>query len=270
MFDAKGAIIVKNLEKIREEINLKFRTLRLERNFTQKELSKKIGLSQSRLSEIERGKGSFTAEQFIVILKFFNVSANYFISHAELDTSQEIQSALARLGGKHLFESTKVFPSEQLDNLSKTIREVLVHGTPRFLTALGPVLVENIDTINLHNFYRSLSDSSLERRFAWLIENIYESISILVESNVKQRIKNKLKRTEVVMGNFLDLPYNEIQNKIDKNGSDYWDIISTDIRSKKTLVEIKNNLSNISMRWRIVSTLFPSDFEKVLRVFNDS
>ena len=39
----------------------------------QSRLARLLGLSQNRLSEIERGEGSFTAEQLIVLLKTFNL-----------------------------------------------------------------------------------------------------------------------------------------------------------------------------------------------------
>ena len=61
------------LQPDRLAIASKVRDLRKARRWTQAELSKRLHLSQNRLSEIERGAGSFTAEQLLVILKLFNV-----------------------------------------------------------------------------------------------------------------------------------------------------------------------------------------------------
>ena len=65
-------------EQHRSKIARKVKTLREEKRWTQAELSGRLGLSQSRLSEIERGQGSFTAEQFLTILKLFNVPVTHF------------------------------------------------------------------------------------------------------------------------------------------------------------------------------------------------
>src|SRR5262249_18893316 len=93
-------------ERNRARIAREVKRLREDRRWTQAELSKRLGLSQSRLSEIERGQGSFTAEQFLTILKLFNVSVTRFASARKPST--ELQNALARLGADHLQESQEV------------------------------------------------------------------------------------------------------------------------------------------------------------------
>src|SRR6266542_4569294 len=117
----------------REVIASKVRSLRGERHWTQAELSKRLGLSQNRLSEIERGQGSFTAEQFLTILRLFNVSVTHFA--AERKPSEELQNALARLGASHLQESQEVLPSDLLDEIETVVREVLFSAeSPRHVT----------------------------------------------------------------------------------------------------------------------------------------
>ncbi len=71
-----------NLEKNRRKIVARVRELRLERRWTQEELAKKLGLSQARLSEIERGGGSFAAEQLVELLQLFNVPLEDIIGAA--------------------------------------------------------------------------------------------------------------------------------------------------------------------------------------------
>lgn len=89
---------MKTLErnKIRTGVARKIRALREARHWTQADLSKRLGLSQSRFSEIERGQGSFTAEQFLEILKLFNVPVTHF-APGQKGSGSEIQNALARL-----------------------------------------------------------------------------------------------------------------------------------------------------------------------------
>jgi transcriptional regulator with XRE-family HTH domain len=68
--------------KTKERIARKVRELRKQRRWTQAELARRLGLSQSRLSEIERGAGSFSAEQFLTILSLFNVYSTRFSRQA--------------------------------------------------------------------------------------------------------------------------------------------------------------------------------------------
>src|SRR5580658_8833730 len=94
------------LRKSRSEVAKNARELRKERRWTQAELAKRLDLSQARLSEIEGGDGSFTAEQFLLLLKLFNVGASRFAPGAGAspghDREAQIQNALARLGALHL------------------------------------------------------------------------------------------------------------------------------------------------------------------------
>src|SRR5271163_926930 len=108
------------IEKARATVAQKVQELRKDRHWTQAELSRRLRLSQSRLSEIERGSGSFTAEQFLTILKLFNVTASEFAPEPQGQES-ELQNALARLGALHLQESSDVLPSERLSGASDVI-----------------------------------------------------------------------------------------------------------------------------------------------------
>src|SRR6185436_20500519 len=71
------------LDRRRSDVAAKVRALRKARRWTQAELGKRLGLSQARLSEIEGGDGSFTAEQLLLLLKLFNVGASRFVSSEE-------------------------------------------------------------------------------------------------------------------------------------------------------------------------------------------
>ena len=122
-------------QQYKAEIAKKVRTLRLSRHLTQEELSQALGLSQGRYSEIERGLGSFNAEQFLEILRIFNVPASHFTLE-RARPSEELQNALARLGARHLNEDAGLLPSEQLEKVEDVIRETLLEaGASRQITA---------------------------------------------------------------------------------------------------------------------------------------
>ena len=55
----------------------RLRELRLENNFTLKELSKRVYIDKSSLSRMERKEKSPKVEELIVLAKFFNVITDY-------------------------------------------------------------------------------------------------------------------------------------------------------------------------------------------------
>lgn len=248
-------------EITRSDIARKIRNLRVHRGLTQTELSKLLNLSQNRLSEIERGQGSFTAEQFLVLLKYFNVPLNFFIS-GKNSHEGSIQNALARLGASHLVESVNLLPSERLEEVEDVVREVLVAAdSPRHITALTPILINNIDHLNLTKLWVKLREYGLERRLAWLIENTLDAILRSKNRNLPRRQAAQLQKSEVFLASFLN-------NVRQKNPSDELegqeDILGTPILSQKTLQEVRKASSSISRRWGIISNLQPEDFLEAL------
>ncbi|HEY1551708.1 MAG TPA: helix-turn-helix transcriptional regulator [Kofleriaceae bacterium] len=101
----------------RKRIAERIRELRRSRQWTQAELAKQLELSQSRLSEIENGSGSLSAEQLLRVLALFNVGVESFVEKPN-DPHQELQNALARFGAKHLVESDTIIPTERLSEAS--------------------------------------------------------------------------------------------------------------------------------------------------------
>jgi len=248
------------IEKARANVAQKVQELRKGRRWTQAELSRRLQLSQSRLSEIERGAGSFTAEQFLTILKLFNVTASDFAPERRGQDS-ELQNALARLGARHIRESTEIVPSERLNDISEVIRETIVSSqSPRLLTALGPVLVANIDRINLKRLHFQLTEAGLGRRLAWLVENTLEAIRDELPRVPPTPWRRVYSRAQVVLGSFLDFLTSESQEE-----ASVPDVLDPGIRSKQTLAEVTATSSPISRRWGIVTTLQPGDFAEALR-----
>ena len=248
-----------NLKKSRTSIARKVQDLRRSRHWTQAELARSLGLSQSRLSEIEGGDGSFTAEQFLTILRLFNVAASEFVPlHA--DPTAELQNTLARLGALHLQESTGVLPSERLSNVGDAVREAIVAAeSPRLITALAPVLVRNIDHINLKKLHLQLTETGLERRLAWLVDNTLEAIRRELPTVSPASWRRLYGRAQVVLESFLEFITTE------SHGDFAPDVLDIGIRSKRTLKEVTESSSPSSRRWGIVTTLQAEDFVEALR-----
>lgn len=248
-------------------IGQKVRELRLARRLTQVELAKHLRLSQARLSEIERGDGSFTAEHFLQILRLFNVAVTDFDDRNVRDQHAQLQNALVRLGAADLYESENVLPSAQVQSLNSAIRETLVEGNPRLLAALGPVIVRNIDRLNLRKLYLELSGIGLERRLAWLVENIYNAISELPPKTSPKWSKS-YRRAIVVLEPFLEFVKAKHPSS-DASDLDT-DILDADIRSKQSLAKVRDASSDVSKSWGIVTSIQLSDFQTALESARDA
>lgn len=256
------------LANARREVAARVRELRTSRKLTQSALANELGLSQSRLSEIERGDGSFSAEQFLLVLRLFNVPVSEFVDQAVAPT-QDLQNALARLGATHLHETTSVVPSEQLDELVHVVREALVDGSPRFVTALAPVLFGHARTLNLRHLQSELARLGYERRLPWLAENILEAVRLLQEKIAvsPRRFREHLPKRLVLQTSSLQLFLNYFDARFDALSSQPPDIIDSTIRTPKTVEHVIRNGSEISRRWGVVTTLTPDAFVEPLKVF---
>jgi transcriptional regulator with XRE-family HTH domain len=251
-----------SLHRSRKKIATKVRELRLARSLTQHELAKRLDISQNRLSEIEHGGGSFTAEQFLELLRLFNVTASDFVEDAR-DPYLELQNALARLGATHLHESA-IVGSAVLEEVHDVVREALLDGSPRLVTALAPVLAHHAASLNLPKLYAALHELGLERRLAWVVENTLVALDVLAnESGSSAKGWSKLKRhAEVPFRLFVDLVGLRGEAPGWKRGPDPLD---RTIRSLRTLEEVKRSASKPSERWGIATSLQPDDFVQALR-----
>ncbi|OHC65241.1 MAG: hypothetical protein A2040_08930 [Rhodocyclales bacterium GWA2_65_19] len=249
-------------ERLRTSIAGKVRQLRIERRWTQTDLAELLGLSQNRLSEIERGRGSFTAEQLLVVLKTFNVPVDYF-AQVKASAESQLQNALARLGGSHLHESPEVLPTEALREVNEVILQTLVGmESPRQTAALAPVIAANINKINLSKLRADLRQAGVERRLGWVLENTLEALRQEEGLALSREWRVRYKRAEIVLANFL-APW--LQERGDSAGIFSEEILDHGIASQATLEGVRASSSAISKAWRIVTRLQTDDFAHALR-----
>jgi len=245
----------------RQRIAKVVRTLRRERAWTQAELAGKLGISQGRLSQIESGGGSFSAEQLLLILKFFNVTPALFADDLQ-NRGAQLQNALARLGAHHLYESDDVLPNTTVDDVDRLVGEALTEGDPRLTAALAPVLVSNIERIPLSKLLLDLSRAGLERRLPWLCENVVQAIDSELETHPPRPWSNQARRASVVIDLFLDATTPPPDRPPEAPA---WDALDVGIRTMKTALEHKEAASEVSRKWRIITSLTPEDFARALR-----
>lgn len=266
-------------DKLRVEIGAKVRSLRKSRAWTQAELARKLALSQNRLSEIETGAGSFTAEQLLTILQLFNVSVDHFATPAPDRADREtadLQNALARLGASHLRESIDVIPSSRFVEPASAVRETLIRGhSSRLVTALAPVVVRSIERMQLRSIHVDLARLGLERRLGWLVENIQTAIALDSKPPPAPPWGRLYRRASVVLSTFLEWA-SKVHRDVAVLDEDFrggaagpLDVLDDDIRSQETLEQVKNASSPISRRWGLVTSIQPADFTQALRASRD-
>ncbi|MEZ4296309.1 MAG: helix-turn-helix transcriptional regulator [Polyangiaceae bacterium] len=259
-----------DLDKLGREIARRVRELRVGRHMTQAELAAHLHLSQNRLSEIERGRGSFTAEQLIVMLTLFNVTVSHFApppkeNEKELSVQAHLQNALARLGATQLREMDGVLPTERVAELDDVIRETLFEGNPRQLTALAPVIVRNIKQISLRRSWLRLVPLDLQRRFGWVLENTLEAIRIEQSGSLRRAVALRYRRAATVLETFLSAP----PAVLERERAAPPDLLDETARGKVTVDLLEATASAISHRWRILTDLQPQDFTEALRAARD-
>jgi transcriptional regulator with XRE-family HTH domain len=254
---------MKTLDQDRSQISKKIRQLRHERHWTQAQLAKLLGLSQNRLSELETGQGSFTAEQLIAILTYFNVPIDYFSSERKSKDSNgdQLQNALARFGASHLSE-LQTLPSDAVKDALAAIRETLV-GTDsaRQVAGIAPVIAKNIRNINLYKLRAQLAEAGLERRLGWVLENTLEAIRRERKKELPREWALAYRQADILLEPIL---HTWKQESLLKYAKEPEDLLDGDISSQETLDETRKDGSEISKRWRIITGFQVDDFARAL------
>lgn len=251
---------MQSLGKSRDVIAERVRALRQARRWTQRELAAELGLSQSRLSELESGQGSFSAEHLLAILQLFNVSVSHFVG-TRVDPDAQLQNALIRFGAEHLLAGDDVVVADRLEDLSILIRDTLVLANPRQVAALAPAIVRNIDALDLNRLRARFVDVGFEGRLYWLIDNLLIALRSELERPLAREWIARYRRALVVLDLFLDAI---VAHHAGPGAPRPPDILDTYVRSQKTVDELRASASAPSARWNIITALQPSDFASAL------
>jgi HTH-type transcriptional regulator/antitoxin HipB len=256
--------VATNLANTRQRIALKVRELRSARRLSQAELASKLGLSQSRLSEIESGQGSFTAEQLLQLLRLFNVDVSAFGGESDPGSS-DLQNALARFGARHLRHRPDAPLAHEYRTPADALRAVLLNPTSeRFVTALAPVLVWSVDAIALTKVQSELAQAGVPTRLGWLVDNTREAIPDQLLDDLRPLWNQRLLRAHVILTAFND----RLQHLAGASSAP--DPFDQGIRSTKSFERALATASEISKRWNVVSTLVVDDFAEALRAARES
>lgn len=256
---------INQLKTYRNSVVKALKELRTANGLTQSELARLLDLSQARVSEIESGKGSLSAEQFLLLLGHFNIPVDRFVGRRS-DTHSELQNIISRLGAHHLAESTREVPSESLASFYSAVKEVVVTGGPaRLLTALAPVIVNHADPSAFNKLRLEFLQLGLIHRWAWVLDNTLHAVRNELYNASKEpeeAFRRLYRRAEFSIQQILSFPWFSQESSQDRTTIDPLDY---PIRNQKSLEELFGRSSDISRKWRIASATQPQDFIEALR-----
>lgn len=225
---------------------------------SQADLGAMLGLSQARLSQVERGQGSFSAEQLLRILSIFNIGAEHFARSPESGVSA-LQNALVRVGASHLVASDVPVPSTLEDPANLVFFVLLDPESPRHVAALAPVLVKSIDRISLPMLAAKLKETGRDARLGWLLESVR---NVLVQqapaaySNARREMQRALATIDLFLKSRAlhpGAPGAAIQ------------LLDANIRSLDTAERVLAEASDEAKKWKLATRLTRDDFAEALK-----
>lgn len=251
-----------NISRYKHAISKGLRELRKSRGWSQSRLARLLKVSQSWLSRIESGQASLTAEQLLLVLAEFNVAPNYFVGESK--PADQLQNALARFGATHVFESDNIVPSKEFEDLHELVLQVLTLSTsPRQITGLAPVIVNNHQNTSLTLLQRKFSRLGYSNRLYWLLDNTLHALRVVTEGELSRRRKLRDTKAVLKLENFLD--HQELHRQKHPGPREADDLLDQDVASKKTLSTLLNERSPLSEKWGILTSIQVEDFIEALR-----
>lgn len=257
------AIIIYMVANLQKQISQGIRAARLGRRLSQLELAKKLGISQSRLSEIEQGKGSITAEQFVILLQFFNLPISYFVSNAKSEFDLRLQNALAYYGAKYL-RKNEVAIMESQDVNDVIIETLTSTNDSRLLTALAPIVVNQYHKINFDRIVHRMLEHRILNRFAWILDG------------TSYAINERFEKTTSFLGRDLSSKYdlalkrlNIWLTRLTRSYSTLWKtyILESSLEQEDLLdmsLKKSDKCDDLANKWRIITRIKKEDFYNAL------
>lgn len=243
---------------LQKQISHGIRSARVDRRLSQAELAQKLGISQSRLSEIEQGKGSITAEQFIFLLQFFNLPISHFVKQENVSFEDQLQNRMIQLGGRSLREVSNVLPSEKINSIYTVVIETLVGGlTSRLVLGLIPVVISNIDQIDFYRLRSKFTEVGQKNRIYWFIDGLLNAIQVRCKQFVPHQYVRLYRRAEV------QLSRARLFSQLD-NADGVEDVLDMDITTPRTLGNVRASCDDLAKKWNIITRITQEDFNKAL------
>lgn len=258
--------MVTDRDRLKQRIGPTVRSLRKRRHWTLAELARHLELSESRLSELERGAGSFSAEHLLVLFRLFQVGPEDFI---EPDDTRDpvlgsLQTALAKFGAHHLVTDDASVIRREHDRPGDVVLDVLIrHPTARFVTALPPMLIVSLNEISFPAVQHAVVQAGVPYRWGWLLDQLLGAFEALAGSAGSVRWRRDSRRARTVATHFLP--------GVPRPGDAVaLDLLDPDLRSPSSVKAAMASASEIDRRWHVLSRLGTADFLSPIEVVRDS
>lgn len=250
-------------ENLKSQLGQSLKKLRKARGLKQEDLYNLLKISQPQYSKIETGRASLTAEQFLQLIKRFNLSLGDFLPPKKSDEEAALQNALIRLGANHLREIPDIIPSDKFESTNEVISYVLLTApSARLITALGPILVKNYNKVNFNLIEERLGRSNLERRLGWIFDAIIESLDKrLGEPSISADLDFIYGRALQFFDRKRRVP--EFYPTLSTTKKD--DDLDPDLTSSKTLESVKKKRDAVARKWGIVTRITSDDFYRAIK-----
>ncbi len=254
------------MKTVTQYLAKKVKELRLERRWTQARLARLLEMSQNRLSEIENGQGSFSAEQLIDLVTAFNVPLDYFVK--TLTTEEDrLQNVIVRLGAHHLQENPAALATDRVKDVINAVSEVIaIAKSPRLVTGLALVIINHAEPTILNQIRYKLLDSGFVHRYGWVLANTLEALRSELKDKSVQLPKDllaKYRKVERIIDEQLRSP-RFVPGLKTESKSEFW-AIDDDITTRQTFTDVQRKSSKISQQWGIVTRIQSQDFIDALR-----
>lgn len=254
-----------DIDDLRRGIGPTVRRLRTERRWTLAELASRLGTSASRLSEVERGQGSFTAEQLLVVFQTFQVGPAAFVGVAtDADAfAGSLQNALVRFGAVHLRSDERHPVLRDHERVVDVVRDVLIQRpVPRFVTALPVVVVRRLAEVPFPAVQHAVVHAGVPGRWGWLLAHLVAASEALDLGDATTSFRRDLQQARAHALDFLD--------RVPRPGEGSSDLLDTDLRSLAGVRAARAASTAIDRRWQVVSRLSTDDFLPPLEALRDA
>lgn len=257
---------IDRLSRHRSAISTRLRRLRLERRWSQAALARELGASQRWISDIELGKGSLTAEQFLAVLRLFNATVDDFAPPRK-DPGPQLQNALARLGATHLAESADLLPTDRLREAQAVLLETLVGAeSPRHIAALGPLIVSQLEYLPFGRLRARFAELGYERRFLWLLESVRAALARSESEVLPREFRVRYRKAQTALAAVFSFHDEGVGAQPDAPE----DILDREVATEKGVAEVREESSGIARRWRVITRIETDDFVQALRQARES
>jgi transcriptional regulator with XRE-family HTH domain len=251
-----------DLDPLRRHVLQTLRALRAERGWTQRRVATALGTSQSRLSVVERGEGSISAEQLLTAMQLFGVPAERF-RPAGVTRAGVMARARALLGSPDAVGAPSVEP--RADAAQALLVEVLL--APRQVThlqVLAPLLVRNLDLIALPRVYERLEQRGRGARLGWLADAVAAAIQAL--STPLPGAWDPLARHAEVALYAFSTQLQDARDRSERSRLLVEDVLETGLCSAVKLEALRRENGVEAKAWGIVTGCGVAGFAKALQV----